>query len=83
LTLEDVKIDRIDDGWTHQAYNLLHRAAGLSLPQTLSLDLLNVLHPAKLPGSDFTVEVASLGITQITTRRDSVTVQFDVHLKVQ
>ena len=81
LTLEDIRIDNVQDEATRQALDLLQSVAGTSLPRAVNVDLMQVLKPAIVPGTDIKVSVAAVSIAGVTTEPEHVTVSFDCKLR--
>lgn len=80
MTLEDIRIDNVQDESTRQAIDLLQSAAGGSLPRAENIDLLQVLKPTIVPGTRIQVAVTKLAISAVKTQTDSVTVEFELRL---
>jgi hypothetical protein len=81
LTLQDIKIDSVADDATRQALDLLQAAAGTSLPRAVNIDLMQLLKPAIVPGTDIKVSVTTVAIAEVATQPENVTVRFDVKLR--
>jgi hypothetical protein len=81
LTLEDIRIDNVQDEATRQALDLLQSVAGTSLPRAVNIDMMQVLKPAIVPGTDIKVTVATVTIAGVTTEPEHVTVSFDFKLR--
>ena len=81
VTLQDIRIDKVKDEATRQAVDILQSAAGTSLPRAVNVDLMQLLRPALVPGTNIKVTVAAVVIADVTTQADNVTVRFDVKLR--
>jgi hypothetical protein len=81
VTLQDIKIDHVQDEATRQALDLLQSVAGASLPKAVDIDLMQTLKPAIVPGTVIKVSVAGVVIAGVATRPENVTVSFDVKLR--
>ena len=83
ITLNDIRIDKVNDDSTRQALELLQSAAGASLPRAVNIDLLQLLRPTIVPGTAIKVAVTGLDITGVTTQPDKVTVDFEMKLNAR
>lgn len=83
ITLDDIRIDHVQDESTRQALELLKAVAGNSLPRAVNVDLEQVLKPAVVPGTAIRVAVAKLAVGAVTTQNDAVTVDFDIKLNAR
>ena len=81
VTLRDIRIDHVADDDTRQALDLLQTAAGASLPRAVNIDLLDLVKPAIVPGTEIKVTVTGIAIAGVTTEADTVTVRFETQLK--
>ena len=82
IALNDIRIDDVKDDSTRQAIQVL-RAAGVSLPKTVNIDLLPLLKPAVVPGTAIRVAVTKLDIAGVTTQADTVSVDFEMKLNAR
>jgi hypothetical protein len=80
IEIDDIRIDNVQDESTRQVIELLQSATGRSLPQSVSIDLLPMLKPASVPGTDINVSATNLAIAGVSTLADAVDVQFEVKL---
>jgi hypothetical protein len=80
IEIDDIRIDNVQDESTRQVIELLQSATGRSLPTSGNIDLLPLLKPTTVPGTDIKVSAANLVISKVTTRTDSVDVEFDIKL---
>jgi hypothetical protein len=80
IEIDDIRIDNVQDESTRQVIELLQSATGRSLPQSVSIDLLPMLKPASVPGTDINVSATNLAIANVSTLADAVDVQFEVKL---
>ncbi len=81
VTLEDIKVDHVQDEATRQALELLQSVAGASLPKAVDIDLMQTLKPSIVPGTGIKVSVAAIAIAGVATRPDNVTISLDVKLR--
>jgi hypothetical protein len=83
IKLDDIRIDNVKDESTRQALDLLQTAAGSSLPRSVTIDLLQMLEPAAVPGTATKVTVTALDIERVTTQPDRVKVEFEMKLSAR
>ena len=83
MTLDDIRIDSVQDESTRQAVEILQSVAGGSLPKAVNVDLLQLLKPAIVPGTTIKVAVTKLAIGEVKTQRDVVTVEFELALSAR
>jgi hypothetical protein len=80
IEIDDIRIDNVQDESTRKVIELLQSATGRSLPKTVNIDLLPLLKPTSVPGSDIKVSATNLAIAKVTTLADAVDVEFEVKL---
>ena len=80
IEIDDIRIDHVQDESTRQVVELLQSATGGSLPKSVNVDLLPLLKPTSVPGTDIKVSATNLAIASVTTRTDAVDVEFEVKL---
>jgi hypothetical protein len=80
IEIDDIRIDNVQDESTRKIVDLLQSATGGSLPKSENIDLLPLLKPAIVPGTDIKVSASNLAIASVTTRAESVDVEFEVKL---
>ena len=80
IDIDDIRIDNVQDDSTRQVIELLESATGRSLPRSANIDLLPLLKPTGVPGTDINVSASNLAIARVTTLADSVDVEFEVKL---
>jgi hypothetical protein len=80
IEIDDIRIDNVQDESTRKIIDLLQSATGGSLPKTANVDLLPLLKPASVPGTDIKVSATNLAIAKVTTLADAVDVEFEVKL---
>lgn len=78
LTLDDIRIDRVDDEATRNALNLALQIAPQALPRAASIDVLDLLRTQVAASSGLPVHVDQFHILNITTRVDAVNLQVDL-----
>jgi hypothetical protein len=83
IEIDDIHIDNVQDENTRTAVELLQSATGGSLPKSANIDLLPLLKPAVVPGTDIKVSASNLEIASVATRTDSVAVEFEIKLSAR
>jgi hypothetical protein len=81
IEIEDIRIDNVQDESTRKILELLQSATGGALPKSVNIDLLPLLKPTGVPGTDIKVSATNLAIAKVTTLAESVDVQFEIELK--
>jgi len=80
IEIDDIRIDSVKDENTRKVVDLLQSATGGSLPKSAKIDLLPLLKPTSVPGTDIKVSATNLAIAKVTTLSDAVDVDFEVKL---
>jgi hypothetical protein len=80
IDIDDIRIDNVQDESTRQVIELLQSATGHSLPRSVNIDLVPLLKPTSVPGTDINVAATNLAIARVTTLADAVDVEFEVKL---
>jgi hypothetical protein len=80
IEIDDIRIDNVQDESTRQVIELLQSATGRSLPKSANVELLPLLKPTSVPGTDINVSATKLAIAHVTTLADAVDVEFEVKL---
>ena len=80
IEIDDIRIDNVQDENTRKVIDLLQSATGGSLPKSANIDLLPLLKPTGVPGTDIKVSATNLAIAKVTTLADAVEVEFEVKL---
>jgi hypothetical protein len=80
IEIDDIRIDNVQDENTRKIIDLLQSATGGSLPKSANIDLLPLLKPTSVPGTDIKVSATNLAIANVTTRADAVDVEFEIKL---
>jgi len=80
LILDDIRIDRVDDEAARQALNLAVQVAPDSIPRTARIDVLESLRRQAFTAGGFAVHVDQIHVANITTRNDTLVIQFDLNL---
>ena len=80
IEIDDIRIDNVQDESTRKVIELLQSATGGALPKSVNIDLLPLLKPTSVPGTDIKVSATNLAIAKVTTLADAVDVQFEVKL---
>jgi hypothetical protein len=83
IDIDDIRIDNVQDESARNVIELLQSATGGSLPKSTSIDLVPLLKPATVPGTDINVSATNLAIAKVTTLADSVDVEFEVKLSAR
>ena len=81
IEIEDIRIDNVQDESTRKILELLQSATGGALPKSVNIDLLPLLKPTGVPGTDIKVSATNLAIAKVTTLAEAVDVQFEIELK--
>ena len=69
IEIDDIRIDNVQDESTRKIIELLQSATGGSLPKSENIDLLPLLKPTIVPGTDIKVSATNLAIASVTTLR--------------
>jgi hypothetical protein len=80
VEIDDIRIDNVQDENTRKIIDLLQSATGGSLPKSANIDLLPLLKPTSVPGTDIKVSATNLAIANVETRADAVDVEFEIKL---
>ena len=80
IEIDDIRIDNVQDESTRNVVELLQSATGGSLPKSVNIDLLPLLKPTIVPGTDIKVSATNLGIANVVTLADAVDVEFEIKL---
>jgi hypothetical protein len=80
IEIDDIRIDKVQDESTRNVVELLQSATGGSLPKSVNIDLLPLLKPTSVPGSDIKVSATNLAISSVSTLADAVAVEFEIKL---
>jgi hypothetical protein len=80
LILDDIRIDHIDNEAARNALNLAVQVAPDSIPRTTRIDVLESLRKQAFTAGSFAVHVDEIHIASITTRNDTLVIQFDLSM---
>ncbi len=80
IEIDDIRIDNVRDESARNVIELLQSATGRALPKSVNIDLLPLLKPTSVPGTDINVSATNLSIVSVTTLADAVNVDFEVKL---
>jgi hypothetical protein len=83
IEIDDIRIDKVQDESARQIVELLQSATGGTLPKSVKVDLLPLLKPANVPGTDIKVSATNLAIASVTTSPDAVDVEFEIKLSAR
>lgn len=83
IEIDDIRIDNVQDESTRAVVQLLQSATGGTLSKSEDIDLLPLLKPTSVPGTDIKVSATSLAIRQVSTHGDAVDVEFDIKLSAR
>ena len=83
IEIDDIRIDSVQDENTRKIIDLLQSATGGSLPKSANIDLLPLLKPTSVPGTDIKVSATNLAIANVATRADAVDVEFEIKLSAR
>ena len=80
LMLDDIRIDRVDDDAARSALNLALQVNPDAIPRTARIDVLESLRKQVFAAGALAVHVDEIHIVGITTRSDTLVIQFDLNL---
>jgi hypothetical protein len=80
LILDDIRIDRVDDEAARNALNLAVQVAPDSIPKTAQIDVLESLRKQSFTAGGFPMHLDQIHIASITTRIDTLVIQFELSL---
>jgi hypothetical protein len=80
IEIDDIRIDNVQDESTRKFIELLQSATGGALPKSVKIDLLPLLKPTSVPGTDIKVSATNVAIAKVETLADAVDVQFEIKL---
>ena len=80
IEIDDIRIDNVQDESTRNVIELLQSATGGSLPKSVNIDLMPLLKPTSVPGTDIKVSATNLAIAKVATLADAVEVEFEIKL---
>jgi hypothetical protein len=80
LILDDIRIDRVDDEAVRNALNLAVQLDPGAIPRTARIDILEALRRQAFTAGGFAVHVDEIHIAAITTRNDTLVIQFALGL---
>src|ERR1700722_3927178 len=80
IEIDDIRIDNVQDESTRKVIELLQSATGGALPKSVNIDLLPLLKPTSVPGTDIRVSATNLAIAKVETLADAGDVQFEIKL---
>jgi hypothetical protein len=80
LTVDDIRIDHVEDGATAQVIDLMEGAAPQALSRAFSLDVLAAVRGSPMVAAGIPISLNQFRIADVTTRSDSVVVHFDLSL---
>lgn len=80
LSLDDIRVDRIEDSASRDVLDVIRQIAPQALPKTFSLDVLTFLQSNSVGAAGFPVTVTQFRILNAQTRRDAVVISFDISL---
>jgi len=80
LMLDDIRIDRVDDDAARSALNLALQVNPDAIPRTARIDVLESLRKQVFAAGALAVHVDEIHIAGVTTRNDTLIIQFDLSL---
>ncbi len=80
LMLDDIRIDRVDDETARGALNLALQVNPDAIPRTARIDVLESLRKQVFAAGALAVHVDEIHIAGVTTRNDTLIIQFDLSL---
>jgi hypothetical protein len=80
LTLDDIRIDHVDDDATRAVFDLIQDAAPQALPRVLKLDVLAAVRGTPISTAGVVVSVTQFRIIDVATQSDAVVIHYDLSL---
>jgi hypothetical protein len=80
LTLDEIRIDHVDDSSSRDALNVIQQIAPQVLPKAFSFDVLSIVRSKSISAVGIPVTVAQFRILNTQTGRDAVVITFDLSL---
>jgi hypothetical protein len=80
LTLDDIRVDHVDDSASRDALNVIQQIAPQALPKAFSFDVLSLVKGKSLSAVGIPVTVSQFRIVDTQTRPDAVFITFDMSL---
>jgi hypothetical protein len=80
VTLDDVRVDHVEDGATAQVVDLLQSVTAQALSRAFSLDVLAAVRGAPITAAGIPISLTQFRIADVTTRSDAIVVHFDLSL---
>ena len=82
LTLDDIRIDRVDDESARTALNLALQVEPQLIPSAANIDVSDFLRKDVISAGDSSARLDEFRIVNITTRPDSIVIQFVLTMSV-
>jgi hypothetical protein len=80
LTIEDIRIDHVDDEATRSVFDLVQNVAPQALPRALKFDVLSAVRGTPISAAGVAVSLSKFRIVDVTTQPGNVLVHFDLSL---
>jgi hypothetical protein len=80
LTLDDIRIDHVDDEATREVFDLIQDAIPQALPRVLKLDVLAAVRGTPISTAGVVVSVTQFRIIDVTTQSNAVVIHYDLSL---
>jgi hypothetical protein len=80
MTLNDIRVDHIDDSSSRDALDVIQKIAPQALPEAFSFDMLTLAGGKSIGAGTIPVTVEQLRILKTETRPDGVMITFDLSL---
>jgi hypothetical protein len=80
LTLDDIRIDHVDDEATREVFDLIQDAVPQALPRVLKLDVLAAVRGTPISTAGVVVSVTQFRIIDVTTQSNNVVIHYDLSL---
>jgi hypothetical protein len=80
LTIEDIRIDHVDDEATRSVFDLVQNVAPQALPRALNFDVLAAVRGTPINAAGVAVSLSKFRIVDVTTQAGAVLVHFDLSL---
>jgi hypothetical protein len=80
LTLDDIRIDHVDDDATRDVLELIQDSAPQALPRVLKMDVLAAVRGTPISTAGVVVSVTQFRIIDVATQSDAVVIHYDLSL---
>jgi hypothetical protein len=80
LTIDDIRIDHVNDGSARDVFDLIQGVAPQALPHALNVDVLSYVRGTPMEASGIPVSLKEFRITDVVTHPDAILVHFNLSL---